>query len=113
MEQLKRDTIKMRVSVRSLFLLIALAFLTACTNQSDPGPLKGKWQVSGIVSMQTEFRNGETESKGIIEKVSYKVDGNKVYVTYHSGMAKGLTQTYVVVDKDTVESPLGTMKRIP
>ncbi|WP_024850170.1 hypothetical protein [Hydrogenovibrio kuenenii] len=95
----------------TIFLIFGL--LSGCSStDSDPGPLKGKWHVTGIVDTVMTFRKGETETNKIVEKASYKVEPHKVLVTYESGMAKGMTQTYIFLDKDTVESPLGKMTRI-
>ncbi|MBN2605817.1 MAG: hypothetical protein JXR47_00635 [Thiotrichales bacterium] len=99
--------------VLSFIVLLMMGSLAACSStESDPGPLKGKWQVSGIVDTVMIFRKGETETNKIVEKCSYKVEGSKVMVTYQSGMAKGLTQTYLLLGKDIAESPLGRMTRI-
>jgi hypothetical protein len=49
---------------------------------------------------------------GIIEKVSYKVDGNSVIVTYKNGMAKGTSMRYQLVDKNTLSNGMGLMHRI-
>lgn len=99
--------------VLTLFMFLFISLLTACSSEhSDPGPLKGTWQITGIVDSKITFRDGETQTKDIVEKCRYQVEGKKVFVTYLSGMAKGMTQTYLVMDKNTVESSLGIMKRI-
>lgn len=100
-------------SIFALTIFLIFGLLSACSStNSDPGPLKGKWHVTGIVDTVMTFRKGETETNKIVEKVSYKVEPHKVLVTYKSGMAKGMTQTYIFLDKNTVESPLGKMTRV-
>ena len=92
-----------------LFLLTIL--LSACTN-SDPGPLAGNWQTTGSIPMNVQFRKGESETLGIIEKVSYEIKGNDVLVTSENGIAKGMTIRYAITGKDTVRSELGSLQRV-
>jgi len=94
--------------ILSLFLVI----LSACSNTSDPGPLAGKWQLTGQVDMTVSFRPGETEAKGVVEKVRYKIEGKDVLVTYLEGMAKGMTMRYTLIDDQTAITNLGTLKKI-
>lgn len=96
--------------IAAIILCISALTLAGCNN--DPGPLTGTWQVNGIVPMTVQFRSGETEAMGMIEKVSYESKGNDVLVTYTDGMAKGMTMRYTVIDNDTVRSELGTLKRL-
>lgn len=94
-----------------LLVLIVFAFsLSACS--SGPGALEGTWQMSGAMPMKVTFRSGETEALGMIEKVSYKTDGNDVLVTYMEGMAKGTTMRYTITGKDSAHTELGTLRRI-
>ncbi len=46
--------------------------------------------------MRIAFREGETESMGLIEKVTYHFDGQSVLVTYTEGMAKGTSARFVL-----------------
>lgn len=85
--------------------------LTACT-QSDPGPLQGTWQVSGMMPMKITFRSGETESLGVIEKVEYEIKDSDVVVHYLDGLAKGMAIRYHVVDSSTLQNQLGNLRRI-
>ena len=62
--------------------------------------------------MIVTFRSGETESLGMIEKVSYKVDGNSVLATSESGFAEGMTMRYTVIGPNTLKTPLGALKRV-
>lgn len=95
----------------TVIILFIFAFsLVGCNN--DPGTLTGTWQVHGILPMTVQFRSGETEAMGIIEKVSYESKGNDVLVTYKDGMAKGMAMRYTVINRDTVRSELGTLKRL-
>ncbi len=95
------------------FVVIALA---ACGN--SPGPLEGTWKMTApgqsgfLIPMTVTFRNGETEALGIIEKVSYKVDGADVLVTYEEGMAKGITIRYTIIGPNSIRTELGTLTRV-
>ena len=91
---------------------VMLALLLVGCGNSDPGPLKGTWQVRGVVPMTVEFRPGETEALGLIEKVSYEVRGDDVIVTYESGPAKGVAMRYTMTGSDTARSELGTLRRV-
>lgn len=62
--------------------------------------------------MTVQFRSGETETLGVIEKVSYEVKGNDVLVTYTDGIAKGMTMKYTMIGQDTAQTELGTLQRI-
>ncbi len=94
-----------------LLILVTLFFsITACS--SGPGALEGTWHMSGVMPMTVTFRSGETEALGMIEKVSYKTDGNDVLVTYLDGMAKGTTMRYTITGKDSARTELGTLRRI-
>lgn len=63
--------------------------------------------------MIISFRPGETEAKGVIEKVRYKIEGKDVLVTYLEGMAKGMTMRYTLIDDQTAITNLGILKKIP
>ena len=93
-------------------VLFALALLVSGCSESDPGPLKGTWQVTGPVRMTLTFRSGETEAMGVIEKVSYSKEGDDILVTYKDGIAKGTTMRYRIAGPDTVRSGLGTLRRV-
>lgn len=93
-----------------LLALITLAFaVTAC---GSPGALEGTWRMDDVMPMTVTFRSGETEPLGIIEKVSYKTEGNDILVTYLNGMAKGMTMRYTITGKDSARTELGTLRRI-
>ena len=68
--------------------------------------------MTGIAPMTVTFRNGEAEALGMIEKVSYKTEGNDVLLTYLDGIAKGTTFRYTMTDSNTARSELGTLRRI-
>lgn len=59
-----------------------------------------------------QFRNGETETLGVIEKVSYEVKGNDVIVTYQNGLAKGMAMRYTVIGPNTFRTQMGVLQRI-
>lgn len=108
--------IKNGIYMKPLYTLILSLFLlgiAACSNTSDPGPLAGKWQLTGQVDMTISFRPGETEANGVIEKVHYKIEGKDVLVTYLEGMAKGMTMRYTLIDDQTAITNLGTLKKRP
>jgi len=93
-------------------LLFALAIaLAACTN-NDPGPLAGSWKLNGPIPMTVHFRKGESESMGMIEKVSYEIKGNQVIVTSKSGPMKGIAARYTITGPNAVRSEFGTLTRI-
>ncbi|MDP3515796.1 MAG: hypothetical protein Q8S94_01400 [Pseudohongiella sp.] len=98
---------KMTYFLASLWCLI----LSACSG-NEPGPLAGTWRMGGLIPMTVEFRPGETETLGIIEKVSYEVQGNVVFVTYTDGFAKGMTMRYTMTGKNTVQTELGNLQRV-
>lgn len=89
-----------------------VALLMAGCGRSDPGPLEGTWRMRGIVPATVEFRRGETETLGLIEKVSYEIRGKDVIVTYESGPANGLSMRYTVTGPDTARSQLGVLRRV-
>lgn len=94
------------------YLAVTLVLLLVACTGSDPGPLKGTWQMAGAVPMTITFRSGETEAMGIIEKVSYKTAGNDVLVTYKDGLAKGTTMRYTITGPDTARTGLGSLRRV-
>ena len=49
---------------------------------------------------------------GMIDKVSYKREGQDVLVTYLDGMAKGTTMRFTMTGPNTVHSELEALKRI-
>ena len=86
--------------------------LGACSS-SDPGPLAGIWQFSGPMPMKVQFRKGESEALGMIEKVSYEINGNQVVVTTESGPMKGVAARYTLTGPNTaVVAGVGTLTRI-
>jgi hypothetical protein len=95
-----------RIAIAAIFSF----FLTGC--ESSPGPLAGTWQMSGVIPMTIQFRKGETEAMGMIEKVSYKVSGNDVLVTCEDGIAKGTTMRYTITGPNTAKTELGSLRRI-
>jgi len=62
--------------------------------------------------MIIEFRDGECETMGVIEKVSYKKDGNSYLITGESGYDKGVTIRYDIVDANTIRSSLGVFHNV-
>ena len=99
-------------TLNSLILSLLITSLMACTSHSDPGPLAGKWQLTGQVEMTMTFRPGETETKDVVEKVRYKIEGKDVLVTYLEGMTNRMTMRYTMIDDNTAVTNLGTLKKI-
>lgn len=93
-------------------VIALLAFMLSACSGSDPGPLEGTWRMGGIMPMTIQFRSGETESMGMIEKVSYEIKGNDVLVTNKDGIAKGMTFRYTITSKDTAQTAFGALQRI-
>lgn len=97
--------------VNCFLIFLLLLTLSACAD-NDPGPLGGTWLVKGFVPMTVQFRSGETETLGVIEKVSYEVKGNDVLMTYTDGFAKGMTIRYTITGENTAQNELGVLQRI-
>ncbi len=97
-----------------IFAVFALSLIIiACSGVSNPGALQGTWRMTGAMPMTTiTFRTGETETFGIIEKVSYKTEGNDVLVTYLDGIAKGTTMRYTITGPNSARTELGSLHRI-
>jgi len=99
---------KLTITIFGIFLI---PILTACS-RSDPGPLAGTWQVGGVVPMTVQFRSGETETMGLIEKVSYEIAGNQVLVRYESGPMQGTAVRFTVAGPNEVRSQIGVLRRV-
>lgn len=95
-----------------MLLLVALTILGLAGCGRDPGPLEGTWRMTGVVPATITFRAGETESMGMIEKVSYGVRGKDVLVTYKNGLAEGTSIRYTVLSPNHLRSELGDLRRI-
>jgi hypothetical protein len=93
-------------------LLSTFVFLLAACGAGDPGPLKGTWRMGGVLPMTIQFRNGETEAMGMIEKVSYERSGQDVIVKYESGLMKGTAMRYTMTGPDSARFELGTLQRV-
>ena len=91
--------------------LLTSLLLVSCT-RNDPGPLAGTWKMEGLIPMTVQFRSGEEEAMGMIEKVSYEVKGSDVIVTYKDGIAKGMGVRYTMIGPDTARTELGTLRRV-
>ncbi|MBT42517.1 MAG: hypothetical protein CMF12_08340 [Idiomarina sp.] len=94
-----------------LMAAVSLFGLSACSD--GPGELEGKWQIDNAIFKSTViYRDGEEETMGIISPVSYRHEGNDVYVTYESGLMEGHTIRYTQVNTDEFQFEGGTLKRI-
>lgn len=99
-------------SLVHLIITACLAIVLAACSGNSPGPLEGTWQMTGLIPMTITFRKGETEAMGMIERVSYRTEGNDVLVTYLDGLAKGTTMRYTITGQGSARTELGTLKRI-
>ena len=93
-------------------ITIGLALMLGSCSRNSPGTIEGKWQVTGVVPLTVEFRDGESESFGVIEKVTYEVRGNDVIVHSESGMGKGMAVRYTMTGPDSATAEFGTLRRI-
>jgi hypothetical protein len=94
-----------------LSLLAVLAIFTGCS-RSDPGPLAGTWRMAGLIPMTVQFRPGEAETMGLIEKVSYEVRGNEVIVRYETGPMQGTAVRFTMTGPNSARSGLGVLRGI-
>ena len=62
--------------------------------------------------MTVQFRPGETETMGFIEKVSYEIKGNQVIVKYESGPMEGTAARYTLTAPNTAKAEFGVLQRI-
>lgn len=89
-----------------------VAILCACASHDDPGPLAGTWRLDGAGGMLMQFRKGETEALGMIEKVSYEIKGNDVIVTSENGPMKGVAARYTITGPGTADSGAGLLRKV-
>lgn len=101
----------MKKFITSLLLTVCAFGLVACGN-TDPGPLAGTWRLNGVVPMTVQFRDGESEAMGIIERVTYEIKGQNVIVTSESGPMKGIAARYTVLGPNTLASEFGILVRV-
>ena len=95
------------------YALASLAFLVlflAGYSGNDPDPLAGTWKMNGILPMTVQFRSGETEAMGMIEKVSYMTKGRHRDIQRRDDERYG--NRYTVTGPNTVHNELGTLQRI-
>jgi hypothetical protein len=97
--------------MKRILACLSVAFLIACSNAGDPGPLKGTWKAGGILPHSVTFRSGEMESMGMVDKVTYKTDGNSVLVTATDGLMKGTAARYQLIDAQTIHFMNTTYKK--
>lgn len=109
---LPKRNITLETALLRALALVALTFaLTAC-GDSSPGPLVGTWKAQGFAPLVTTFRDGETETMGMIEKVGYEVDGQSVIVSYKDGLMKGTSVRFVLVNPTTATAMDMTYKKV-
>jgi hypothetical protein len=62
--------------------------------------------------MTIQFRSGESEAMGLIEKVSYERKGSDVIVTTESGPMKGTATRYTITGPSTAQAAFGQLRRV-
>lgn len=95
---------------KPLCLLLVVTLLAACTE--GPGRLEGTWKMQGLIPLTVTYRDDEEESMGLINKVTYKSEGNDVLVTYVDGFAKGTTMRITIISKTSANTAFGRLTRI-
>lgn len=96
-----------------VFILVLMMFGLSACSPSGPGPLEGKWRLEGgLIPMTVIYTDTTEESMGIISNVSYRHDGNDIYVTYESGIAEGHSVRFTRVNNSTFASEFGTLRRV-
>ena len=102
----------MRTITHAILALVLATVLVACS-RNDAGPLTGAWRMNlGLVEVPVQFRLGETEMLGVIDKVSYTREGNDVIVNYASGVMKGSAVRYTVTGSNSARSAFGNLQRV-
>jgi hypothetical protein len=96
---------------KSLMAAIVALVLWGCGDR-DPGPLAGTWRLKGPLPMTIHFRAGESEALGVIDKVSYDVNGNDVVVTYETGISKGSAMRFTMTGPNSARSEMGVLIRV-
>jgi hypothetical protein len=99
------------IVLRFFFAALLASALAGC-GASDPGPLKSTWRMAGVLAMTVQFRAGETEALGIIEKVTYEKSGLDIVVKYETGLMKGSAMRYTMIDENTARSEVGSLQRV-
>ncbi len=94
---------------RLAVLALGTVLLSACSGK-DPGPLAGTWNTD--IGTTIQFRPGETEAAGIVTKVTYKISGKDVKVVHKTGITKGSSAVYTIIDADTAKTPYLTIHRV-
>lgn len=92
--------------------LLLVIILSGCSNDKDPGPLEGTWQSADLFGLKVTFREGETESLGMIDTVTYEVRGKDVIVTYHGGMTDGAKMRFTVESENFMHTEIGRFTRV-
>lgn len=97
--------------MKRILTCLSVAILIACGNAVDPGPLRGTWKAGGMLPHSVTFRSGEIESMGMVDRVTYKIDGNSVLVTATDGLMKGTAARYQLLDAQTIRFMGTTYKK--
>jgi len=102
----------MNQTLKVIISLFFIVILSACSNDKDPGPLEGTWQSADLFGLKVTFREGETESLGMIDTVTYEVRGKDVIVTYHGGMTDGAKMRFTVESENFMRTEIGRFTRV-
>lgn len=94
-----------------LFCILLFTAITAGCSKG-PGPLEGTWQMNGLQPLTITYRDGEEESMGMINKVTYEYEGNDVLVTYTDGLLKGTTIRVTITSQNTAITAMGKLIRV-
>ena len=102
----------MNILLKITSVLLFVIIISGCSNDKDPGPLEGTWQSADLFGLKVTFREGETESLGMIDTVTYELRGKDVIVTYHGGMADGTKMRFTVESENFMHTEIGRFKRV-
>lgn len=88
---------------RTIFvLLLSALILVGCSKPQLPWALEGSWVAEDVAPSTLVIRSAEIETMGVVESVSYRVEGDAVVVRRVGGPMAGGEVTYRLLDKDTL-----------
>ena len=98
--------------LRNLLWILLVSLALAACSKKDPGPLEGTWRMSDPFPMTVTFSRGRAEAMGMIEEVTYEIDGKDVIVTWKTGISAGTAMRYTIVSPETVSTDIGILRRV-